>query len=340
MNSQSSRTAIFGPDPRKRILVSDLLGSQGVRLDSRDDRLAMNDTLIEGNFFHQELRPGLFLHLGDAREERTFTVTSQMREELSCVFFLDGEVDLKIGDRRFAFKGGGRDPISGVAIMSADADSFERTSRGSQHVRHLVISATPEWLHLDGLEQVNGGRHAAGLLTDHLAEHRWMLTPRAVELVRQIVTPSSFLPELRNLYLEGRAVEIVAETLAAILQTDRRVDDTGVLARRDLMRLVRAKELISARLVEPLNMEMVAREAGISASGLQRLFRLSEGCSVFEYVRRLRLERASHALQAGTATVLEASAIAGYSNPANFATAFKRQFGITPREVLVSRRLV
>ncbi|RJG44858.1 AraC family transcriptional regulator [Mesorhizobium sp. DCY119] len=327
----------FDPGGNKRVLVRDFMRRDGVVVDSTDDRLSMEDTLIEGEFLHQELRRGLVLHISDAIEERPFTITSRQRQELSCIFFLDGEVDLKIGDRRFQFKGDQRSAIKGAAIMSTGSESFERASMGGQHVRHLVVSATPDWLNFEGLEEVRDNRLAASLLKDNLADHRWTLTPRVVELVRQIVTPSVFLPELRNLYLEGRAVELVAETIMAVMHTDRRATGSNILQRHEMTRLRRAKDLIAANLAEPLNVEMIARESGISASGLQRLFRRSEGHSVFEYVRRLRLELAFAALQDGETSIQDASAIAGYSSPANFATAFKRQFGVTPREVLTAR---
>jgi AraC-like DNA-binding protein len=67
------------------------------------------------------------------------------------------------------------------------------------------------------------------------------------------------------------------------------------------------------------------------------LFRISENQSIFEYVRTLRLERAFAALRSGEVTVQEASAIAGYSTAANFATAFRRQFATTPRTVMLTR---
>lgn len=317
----------------KRVRVSDFMQIDGMVLDSRDDRLSMEDTLLEGEFLHQELRRGLFLHVSDAVEERAFTATSRQRAELSCIFFLDGEVDLRIGDRRFEFKGDQHGAMTGAAIMSSGAESFERASEGRQHVRHLVVSATPEWLDLDGLEEVSGGRLAERLRKDHLVDHRWTVTPRVAELVRQIVSPSAFTPALRNLYLEGRAIEIVAETISAVMHADRRTAGSSILRSSETIRLGRAKELIAAHLTEPLSVEMIARQSGISASGLQRLFRLSEGQSVFEYVRRHRLDSAFDALKSGETSVQEASAIAGYSNPANFATAFRRQFGITPREV-------
>jgi AraC-like DNA-binding protein len=36
-------------------------------------------------------------------------------------------------------------------------------------------------------------------------------------------------------------------------------------------------------------------------------------------------------------SVTEAAYLAGYGSPANFATAFRRQYGLTPREALKRR---
>jgi len=317
----------------RRIRVADFLHKDGVGVDSSDDRLTQEDTLINGEFLHQELRQGLFLHVSDAVEERPFTVTSSLSEGLSCIFFLEGAVDIELGGRRFEFHGGLKGALSGAAIMTTTSESFRRASRARQHVRHLVVSATPEWLDVQGLEEISERSLAAGLLRDNLADHRWTLTPHAADLVRQIAVPSAFTPELRRLHLEGRAVEIVAETIAAVMRAERNRGESSGLGRIDLMRLQRARDLIRADPAAPLSVEAIAREAGISASGLQRLFRLGEGLGVFEYVRRLRLERAFEALQKGEASVQQASVIAGYASPANFATAFRRQFGLSPREV-------
>lgn len=318
-----------------RVRAGDFMRREGLVLDSPDDSISMDDTLIAGEMLNQELRRGLFLHGGDVVEEHAFTVTSRLREGLSCIFFLDGAVTVRIGDRPFQFGGGA---AGAAAIMNVTPESFQRASTGRQHVRHLVVSATPEWLDLEATEELRDERLAATLFKDHLADHRWTPTSRVLGLVREILAPSAFMPGLRRLYLEGRAVEIVAETISAVMRADRAVDDGGILTRHERVRLQRAKDLIAADPSDSLSVEAIAREAGVSASGLQRLFRLSVGRSVFEYVRLARLERALCALRNGETSVQEASALAGYSSAANFATAFKRRYGVTPREASASRK--
>jgi len=55
--------------------------------------------------------------------------------------------------------------------------------------------------------------------------------------------------------------------------------------------------------------------------------------TIFEYQRARRLLQARQALEREGISVNEAAWRAGYNSPANFATAFKRQFGISPRQV-------
>ncbi|CAM5502008.1 AraC family transcriptional regulator OS=Stutzerimonas stutzeri OX=316 GN=CXK95_03430 PE=4 SV=1 [Stutzerimonas stutzeri] len=55
--------------------------------------------------------------------------------------------------------------------------------------------------------------------------------------------------------------------------------------------------------------------------------------TIFEYQRARRLLQARQALEREGISVNEAAWRAGYNSAANFATAFKRQFGISPRQV-------
>jgi AraC-like DNA-binding protein len=62
------------------------------------------------------------------------------------------------------------------------------------------------------------------------------------------------------------------------------------------------------------------------------------GTTVFGYLRARRMERARALLEAGKATVLEAAALVGYSNPSNFAAAFRREFGVNPKAFQLTAR--
>jgi AraC-like DNA-binding protein len=295
-------------------------------------RIGRTKRPISGVFFHRQVRQGLFLHAGDRIEEPA-VVPSTQDAGLSCIFFLDGQVAARFGDRRVEFRGGGPGrAIDAAAVLRTRRENFQRINEWRQAVQHVVVTATPEWLEGEGLELAGARRGDALDRQPHLSTFRWSPSARLTSLVHGVFQQSVYVPELQHLYFEGHAIGIVVETLGAMLQAERDPAGPRGLSRHDGVRLQRARDYIAANLDLSLTVPQVAREAGASPSALQRLFRRVEGCSLFEYVRRLRLERAHAALCAEGSSVQAASVLAGYTSAANFATAFRRAYGITPSE--------
>ena len=72
---------------------------------------------------------------------------------------------------------------------------------------------------------------------------------------------------------------------------------------------------------------------------LHNLFR-DDGRTVSQYLKVARLERARELLQrrhAPDVSVTDVALACGYSNMSQFSTAFRRAFGLTPRDVLMGR---
>lgn len=316
--------------PERVMRVGDLASRPGVSVEGPS--LHGDATLFRGAFWNKELRHGLFVHGSDVVEDEGFTALSSQQPGLSCVFFLEGDVEVRIGDRDLRFRGNGT-LHDALVIPSVRAESFRRRSLGRQRIKHLVVSVTPEWLESDGLEDAGDPRLAVSFAGDHLASHAWRVTSRAAELVNRLFLPGPRASRIGELYAESAAVEIVAEVLAASSGNSAR-EAGAFLAPRERVRLARARDFIAAHEGEWPSVEAVARQAGVSASGLQRLFRSAHGVSVFDYIRCARLERARAMLGAGECTIQEAASLSGYSSAANFATAFRRQFGATPRQAL------
>ena len=66
---------------------------------------------------------------------------------------------------------------------------------------------------------------------------------------------------------------------------------------------------------------------------LQKAFQLTEGKSIGEYVRTLRMEQALELLEQSNMTVQEIAAAIGYHGVSNFYHAFQQKFGSTPQAV-------
>jgi len=104
--------------------------------------------------------------------------------------------------------------------------------------------------------------------------------------------------------------------------------------------LARAKRIIRNRLSDPeLSPAAVARDCGISLRYLHALFR-QDGRTVREYLTEERLREARHLLETDlvyVSKVTDVSLACGFSSPSQFSTAFRRAFGLSPRDVMRGR---
>lgn len=78
----------------------------------------------------------------------------------------------------------------------------------------------------------------------------------------------------------------------------------------------------------------LARIAGYSPEHLNRICNQRYGVSAMNYLTRLRMQQATHLLGQGTYKILSIADQCGYENPFAFSVAFKRCFGVPPRQFL------
>jgi AraC-like DNA-binding protein len=94
--------------------------------------------------------------------------------------------------------------------------------------------------------------------------------------------------------------------------------------------LLRAKDLADARYSEPLEVEDLARAAGLSKAHFSREFRRTFGESPHAYLLTRRLERAAALLRNTDYSVAEICLEVGLRGVGSFTTSFKRTYGMTP----------
>ena len=97
-------------------------------------------------------------------------------------------------------------------------------------------------------------------------------------------------------------------------------------------RLAPAMSYARAHLAEPLTIEDLARAARLSRSRLHTLFRQQLRMAPLEYVKKLRIEQASHQLLLTDKQVKAVADQSGFANPYHFSREFKAATGLSPRE--------
>ena len=86
------------------------------------------------------------------------------------------------------------------------------------------------------------------------------------------------------------------------------------------------------RIKQPLRLEVVAAEAGMTPCAFSRYFTAKIGMTFSALLRLLRIERAIAELEAGDRAISELAHIAGYQSCCTFSRAFKEVVGETPSE--------
>jgi AraC-like DNA-binding protein len=94
--------------------------------------------------------------------------------------------------------------------------------------------------------------------------------------------------------------------------------------------LLRAKDAADARYFEPLDVEDLARAAGLSRAHFSREFRRAFGESPHAYLLTRRLERAAALLRGTDRSVADICFSVGLQSVGSFTTSFTRTFGISP----------
>jgi len=295
-------------------------------------RLEKDEAALSGSFSMIRLRPGIVVHTSDATELHDMTTRVEQRPGLTIHLFLEGRTEARLGGVPLELGRPSGRAVEGVITARAEPDLFERHAREGDHVRKVNVTVTREWLADSAFGTTDEFRVVSDFAATHHARFAWTPPASVVSIAEQMLHPPAASHLMRNLYLESRALDLVAGAFSAMTsQTEG--DRLSRLKPFDRRRLRLIEDFLAEHAHEVASLDDLARVGGVSASTLRRLFLAAYGTSVFEHLRRLGMERARLALEREGVPVSQAAFLAGYASPANFATAFKRRFGVTPTDV-------
>lgn len=105
-----------------------------------------------------------------------------------------------------------------------------------------------------------------------------------------------------------------------------------VLANGKMHRLAGSIERLRYHYNQPLHVEKLAKEAGMSVSSLHFHFKAVTSLSPLQYLKRVRLHEARKLILTEQADVTNASLQVGYESASQFSREYRRLFGIAPSQ--------
>ena len=102
-------------------------------------------------------------------------------------------------------------------------------------------------------------------------------------------------------------------------------------------------EQASRYMLEHMDMKITISEISermhVSQTQLKNSFRNYYGDSVYKYIRSRKMQQAAVQLEEGKLSVMEIAGMYGYENCSKFATAFRKEYGLSPSSYRKQRRV-
>ena len=111
----------------------------------------------------------------------------------------------------------------------------------------------------------------------------------------------------------------------------------GALREQDSNPVAEVLRYVNDHMCEPLTVRDLAEHVCMSPSAFAHLFREATGTAPYQFVKSMRLNRASDLLVQDGLNVTEVMHQVGYTSLSHFTNEFKRHFGVTPRAYALSR---
>jgi AraC-like DNA-binding protein len=218
---------------------------------------------------------------------------------------LQGEITVSMESRTLG-------AAPGRMIYLPPGTSHAFASSSTQGERLIALFDSAAW------KRAEGGQHPPSLLA-------------ASQLGKELLFYLLLHAETRH---AGSLVQTLIQTLSETLAASCHILDLEHLESRvGDERVQRALKLFRDNLDEPLSMEKIARDSGLSVRSFNRLFATELGLTPKQVLSQYRVAHAREQLSTGRVTVTEAALSVGYQSLPQFIAIFRQLTGQLPSEV-------
>jgi len=154
------------------------------------------------------------------------------------------------------------------------------------------------------------------------------MPPRMKQIVADIMQCQLIAP-LKKVYLTAKVHELL---VWQIEQFGDQQEEKCKFSQTDRTKLELVKDILISRR-NTLSLHDLSLECGLNLDKLKKGFKAMYGTTVFGYLTDIKMEEARQRLLSMDTTVSEVAEKAGYKNPQHFTAAFKRKYGVLPRDM-------
>ncbi len=237
----------------------------------------------------------------------------------SLCMVAQGAKEVVVGEEAYRY-----DPSSSL-LVSVDLPARSRVVEASVETPCLVVVVTLDMGLVTELfsrawsppAEKGGGRGVC------LAEMNVPLADAVERLLALLDSPAD-IEVLAPLVLQEITYRVLTGPQGAQL---RQIASTGAPA----WRISRAIQWLREHFTEPLSVDALAQQVGMSTSSLHQHFKNVTAMSPLQFQKRLRLQEARQLLLVDSIDAADAAFRVGYESPSQFSREYRRMFGAPPK---------
>jgi AraC-like DNA-binding protein len=303
-----------------RPIVSDDPPSGPVVLGPRDKKCA-------GVYRGTNIRPGLALVIADLLYSDDATYLHECSGELKFHFKLSGDA---------VISGEGSDPVSvDAGVMSFLVQPVESWKRewvlAESHERSVTLVCSRDYVAEALLPSI--GQLPCSIAEflhappSHFSYGSVPLPLQVRPVIEELLNPLQ-TGKLGAIMTEVKALELFCFACNEMLKVS---TAPGGVRSKDYKKVQDLCAILDDMNSPPLNISDLSRLLAWNESQMMEAFKHVTGSTIFNYRHRARMDQAMRQLRETDISITQIAYDAGYEHPSNFATAFKRTYGFSPR---------
>jgi AraC-like DNA-binding protein len=169
--------------------------------------------------------------------------------------------------------------------------------------------------------------------TDGLEGCSLVIIPEIRNIVTDIFTTQFFGP-LRKTYVAAKIQELLCYTVNHISSSRHstgRVEN--IISLRDQEKISAVFRVLNDEYITPPSIESLSRSVGLNRTNLRKYFKIIHGQTIYEFCKNKRMAEAKSLLLHSDMNITQLAQYLGYNYSANFTLAFKKFYGIRPKDI-------
>jgi AraC-like DNA-binding protein len=293
---------------------------------------------LDAHWQQIELHPGLWISMLRCPPGRTFKCCYfKQPAMIDFGFILSGQFDHKlrknVADRCIK----ANDGLSGIGYFPGGKGVVEIPAGKMLQVLHVHVA--PERLHRMVQNDIGSMPMNFRSIIEGSTQKAYLsksnMDPATQSIAFEVFNGRCCgLP--RSLFLECKALELITLQLGRLMSRETRTQVNAGLSPSEKDRILAARDWLVRNLSAPPTLDKLGRRFCLSQNKLQYGFRALFGDSVFGCLREYKMQKARCLFKTAEMNVSQVAWEVGYINVSQFTKAYKKRFGILPKQYLRS----